>query len=182
MRNKSISYILNSLRATIVLYVLVALGVSSTAFAGGHKAAQPAADIVDTAISAGSFTTLVAAIQAAGLVDALKDDGPYTVFAPTDEAFAQFASYWPGTLENLLKPENQASLQRLLTYHVVPGKVMAADISGTMKPNTLEGLPVTIVKSSGVTVNYATVIKADIETSNGVIHVIDAVLIPAPDK
>ena len=172
-------YLINTLRGTVIVYVLLGLGISTGAYAGGHKSAAAQPDIVDTAVAAGSFTTLVAALQAADLVDALKDKGPYTVFAPSDEAFAKFSKNWPGTIESLLKPENQAQLQRLLTYHVVPGKVMAADISGTMTPATLEGAALNITTANGVKVNYATVVQADIETSNGVIHVINAVLIPA---
>ena len=172
-------YLINTLRGTFLVYVLLGMAVSTGAFAGGHKAAPAQPDIVDTAVAAGSFTTLVAAIQAAGLVDTLKGKGPYTVFAPSDEAFAKFSKHWPGTIENLLKPENQAQLQRLLTYHVVSGKVMAADISGTMNPVTVEGGSLSITTGNGVMVDYATVVQADIETSNGVIHVIDAVLIPS---
>ena len=135
-----------------------------------------AADIVDTAVSAGNFTTLVAAVKAAGLVDTLKGKGPFTVFAPTDEAFAKLPA---GTVDTLLKPENKAKLVAILTYHVVPGKVMSADVTGkkTMA-KTVEGSEITVDGMNGVMINNAKVIKADIETSNGVIHVIDAVLIP----
>ena len=134
-------------------------------------------DIVDTAVAAGSFTTLVKAVQAAELVEALKGDGPFTVFAPNDEAFAKL---WDGTLDNLLKPENQGKLQELLLYHVVAGKIMSGDLSGTVNAETLHGGSVEVIAGDGVTVNYANVIAADIETSNGVIHVIDAVLMPTP--
>ena len=137
--------------------------------------AASAADIVDTAV-AGKFNTLVAAVKAAGLVDTLKGPGPFTVFAPTDEAFAKLPA---GTLESLLKPENKAKLQSILTYHVVSGKVMAADVVKLSSAKTVEGGSVTIkTSSSGVMVNNATVIKTDIATSNGVIHVIDTVLLP----
>jgi len=135
----------------------------------------PKMDIVETAVSAGSFKTLAAALKAADLVETLKGKGPFTVFAPTDEAFAKLPA---GTLENLLKPENKAKLAAILTYHVVPGKVMAAEIKPG-KVKTVNGSEVTLAAEEGkVKVNEATVIKADIETSNGVIHVIDAVLIP----
>ena len=132
-------------------------------------------DIVETAVSAGSFKTLAAALKAADLVETLKGTGPFTVFAPTDEAFAKLPA---GTLENLLKPENKAKLAAILTYHVVPGKVMAADIKPG-KVKTVNGSEVALTMADGkVKVNEAKVVKADIETSNGVIHVIDAVLIP----
>jgi uncharacterized surface protein with fasciclin (FAS1) repeats len=134
-----------------------------------------AADIVDTAVGAGSFTTLVAAVQAAGLVETLKGEGPFTVFAPTDEAFAALPA---GTVENLLKPENKDQLVAILTYHVVPGKVMSTDLSNGMEAATVQGANVTIMTEGGVKVNGANVVQADIEASNGVIHVIDAVILP----
>jgi uncharacterized surface protein with fasciclin (FAS1) repeats len=134
-----------------------------------------AADIVDTAV-AGHFNTLVAAVKAAGLVDTLKGPGPFTVFAPTDAAFAKLP---PGTLEELLKPENQAKLQAILKYHVVAGKVMAKDVVGMNSARSVEGGELRIKTMGGkVMVNNAHVIKADIVTSNGVIHVIDTVLLP----
>lgn len=135
-----------------------------------------AADIVDTAVAAGNFTTLVAAVKAAGLEDTLKGPGPFTVFAPTDEAFAKLPA---GTLDSLLKPENKAKLQSILTYHVVAGKVMAADIVKLTSAKTLEGQSVSIKSmNGGVLVDNAHVIKTDIVTSNGVIHVIDSVIVP----
>src|SRR5271157_4572914 len=135
-----------------------------------------AADIVDTAIAAGSFTTLVTAVKAAGLVDTLKGPGPFTVFAPNDDAFAKLPA---GTVENLLKPENKKKLVAILTYHVVPGKVMSKDLIGKkMMVKTVEGTDVSIDASDGVRVDNANVVKADIEASNGVIHVIDTVIIP----
>ena len=135
-----------------------------------------AADVVDTAVSAGNFKTLVAAVQAAGLVDTLKGKGPFTVFAPTDEAFAKLPA---GTVDDLLKPENKDKLVAVLTYHVVPGKVMAADLAGKeMKVKTVQGSEVSINGKDGVTVDGAKVIQADIVTDNGVIHVIDAVILP----
>jgi len=134
-----------------------------------------AADVVDTA-AAGRFNTLVAAVKAAGLVDVLKKPGPFTIFAPTDEAFAKLP---PGTLENLLKPENKEQLQKILTYHVVTGQVMAKDVVKLDSVKTVEGGSLTIhATSAGVTVNNAHVTKTDIAASNGVIHVIDTVLLP----
>ncbi len=134
-------------------------------------------DIVDTAVSAGQFSTLVAAVKAAGLVDTLKSDGPFTVFAPTDAAFAKLPS---GTVETLLKPENRKKLQDILKYHVVSGKVTAASASKLSSAKTVEGQPIAIsAGKDGVMINNAKVVKADIMTSNGVIHVIDSVLMPA---
>lgn len=135
-----------------------------------------AADIVDTAVAAGSFNTLVTAVKAAGLVDALKGPGPLTVFAPTDAAFAKLPA---GTVEDLLKPENKEKLKGILLYHVVSGKVMSGDIKGTVKPATLQGATLTVAAAAGgVTVNGAKVTTADIAADNGVIHVIDAVVLP----
>ena len=135
-----------------------------------------AADIVDTAVAAGSFNTLVTAVKAAGLVDTLRGPGPFTVFAPTDEAFAKLP---PGTLQNLLRPENRKQLVAILTYHVVPGRVLSKDLVGkkTMA-KTVEGTQVSINSTNGVRVDNANVVTADIAASNGVIHVIDAVIIP----
>jgi uncharacterized surface protein with fasciclin (FAS1) repeats len=132
-------------------------------------------DIVDTAVSAGKFNTLVAAVKAADLVETLKGTGPFTVFAPTDEAFAALPA---GTVEDLLKPENKAKLAEILTYHVVSGKVMSTDLSNGMTPATVNGKLVTIHTEGGVKVNEATVSTADIDADNGVIDVIDAVLLP----
>ncbi len=132
-------------------------------------------DIVDTAVSAGNFTTLVAAVKAADLVETLKGSGPFTVFAPTDAAFEALPA---GTVEELLKPENKAKLAAILTYHVVSGKVMSTDLSDGMTPATVNGETVTIHTKDGVKVNDATVATADIATDNGVIHAIDAVLMP----
>ena len=147
---------------------------ASTAFAFPALAADK--DIVDTAVEAGSFGTLVAAVQAAGLVDTLKGEGPFTVFAPTDDAFAALQA---GTVEDLLKPENKDKLTAILTYHVVPGKVMSTDLSDGMKATTVQGGEVTIMTEGGVKVDDANVVSADIEASNGVIHVIDAVIMHA---
>ena len=132
-------------------------------------------DIVDTAIAAGDFTTLVAAVKAAGLVDTLKGPGPFTVFAPTDAAFAKLPA---GTVESLLKPENKAKLVAILTYHVLPGKVMSTDLTDGMTAKTVEGADVTIKTSPEVMVDNAHVVKADIMATNGVIHVIDTVIMP----
>ncbi|HRP35449.1 MAG TPA: fasciclin domain-containing protein [Gammaproteobacteria bacterium] len=134
------------------------------------------ADIVDTAVAAGSFATLVAAVQAAGLVDTLKGDGPFTVFAPTDEAFAALPA---GTVESLLQPENREQLIAVLTYHVVPGKVTAADVVKLSDATTVNGAAVSISSSYGkVKVDGANVVQADVMASNGVIHVIDQVILP----
>ncbi|NIQ98630.1 MAG: fasciclin domain-containing protein [Gemmatimonadales bacterium] len=133
-------------------------------------------DIVDTAIAAGSFQTLVKAVQAAGLVDTLKGEGPFTVFAPTDEAFAKLPA---GTLDDLLKPENKEKLTAILTYHVVPDKMMAADVAALDSATTVNGKDITITADEeGVTVDGARVVQTDIECSNGVIHVIDSVMMP----
>ena len=133
-----------------------------------------AADIVDTAVAAGSFNTLVAAVKAAGLVDTLKSAGPFTVFAPTDEAFAKLP---PGTVDGLLK--DPAKLKKILLYHVVSGKVMAADVVKLKTAKTVEGRMVKIaVKDGKVMLNNANVVKTDIGTDNGVIHVIDTVIMP----
>ncbi len=146
-------------------------GVSAT------NAAEADKDIVDTAVAAGSFKTLAKALQAAGLVDTLKGKGPFTVFAPTDEAFAKLPA---GTLDTLLKPENKAQLQRILTSHVVAGKVMAADVVKTNSTKAVSGETLTIGSGEGgVTVNDAKVVKTDIAASNGVIHVIDSVIVPS---
>ena len=137
-------------------------------------------DIVDTAVGAGSFKTLVAAVQAAGLVETLKGQGPFTVFAPTDEAFAKLPA---GTVESLLKPENKEKLVAVLTYHVVPGKVMAADVVKLTEAPTVQGSKAKVkVVDGAVMIDNAKVVKTDIETSNGVIHVIDAVILPPAGK
>ena len=145
----------------------------------GDKPQTPAEqpkDIVDTAVAADGFETLVAAVKAAGLVDTLKGDGPFTVFAPTDEAFGKLPA---GTLDDLLKPENKDKLTSILTYHVVSGKVMAADVVKLESAKTVQGAEVAIaVEGSEVKVDGANVTATDIECSNGVIHVIDAVILP----
>ena len=155
----------------------VALVFASLALAGDHGGSKGMQkDIVDTAVSAGSFNTLAAALEAAGLVDTLKGDGPFTVFAPTDEAFAALPE---GTVESLLKPENKDQLVAILTYHVLAGKVKAADVVKLDSAATVNGESVTIAATdAGVKVDNANVIKTDIAASNGVIHVIDAVILP----
>jgi uncharacterized surface protein with fasciclin (FAS1) repeats len=133
-------------------------------------------DVVDTAIEAGSFKTLVSGIKAADLVDTLKGAGPFTVFAPTDEAFAKLPA---GTLDDLLKPENKAKLAGILTYHVVPGKLMAADVLKLSSAKTVNGQEFTITKEGNVVmIDKAKVVKTDVAASNGVIHVIDTVILP----
>jgi len=160
-------------RVTAILFVSV---LSSYAAHADNHGMASSKDIVDTAVDAGQFSTLVAAVQAAGLVETLKSDGPFTVFAPTDEAFAALPA---GTVEGLLEPANRDQLIAVLTYHVVPGKVMSADIAGkNLMVESVQGSELTIDATNGVTVDNATVVMADIETSNGVIHVIDAVVLP----
>ncbi len=160
------------LRRTFMAAVLAGTAlVSAPAHADNHGGM----DIVDTAVNAGSFETLVAAVQAAGLVETLKGDGPFTVFAPTDEAFAALPE---GTVDDLLKPENKDKLTSILTYHVVPGKVMSGDLSDGMMAATVQGSEVTIKTDPAVMVDEASVTQADIEASNGVIHVIDKVIMP----
>ena len=156
---------------TTIAAAAVAVALSMSAVQAADKT-----DIVQTAISNGSFKTLVAAVKAAGLVETLKGSGPFTVFAPTDEAFAKLPG---GTVENLLKPENKKQLVAILTYHVVPGKVMSKDIVGkkTMA-KSVEGEEISIDATNGVKVDNAKVVKADVEASNGVIHVIDTVIMP----
>jgi uncharacterized surface protein with fasciclin (FAS1) repeats len=155
--------------------LLLASAVSMMSFATALAEDKPK-DIVDTAVSAGSFKTLAAALKAADLVETLKGKGPFTVFAPTDEAFAKLPE---GTVADLLKPENKTKLVGILTYHVVPGKVMAADVVKLTKAKTVQGSELTIKFDGGkVMVDKANVTKTDIECSNGVIHIIDAVILP----
>lgn len=158
------------LSKTILVVALLSL-TALPAWSGSSEKASM--DIVDTAVAAGSFETLVTAVKAAGLVDTLKGDGPFTVFAPTDEAFAKLPA---GTVEALLA--DKAKLTAILTYHVVSGKVMAKDVMGLTEAQSVEGSVLSIDTSKGVMIDGATVIKADIEASNGVIHVVDTVLIP----
>ncbi len=173
------------MKKLISFAAVAAIVASTTVYSAHHEEDERAhsdstsasADIVDTASAAGSFTTLVAAVQAAGLVDTLKSDGPFTVFAPTDEAFAALPE---GTIESLLEAANKDQLVAILTYHVIPGKVMSADIAGKeLMVESVQGSKIEVDATSGVKVDDATVVKADIETSNGVIHVIDKVIMPA---
>ena len=156
------------IRRTFIALTAAASFLAAPAFAQDK-------DIVDTAVGAGTFTTLVAAVTAAGLVDTLKGEGPFTVFAPSDAAFADLPA---GTVEDLLKPENKDKLTALLTYHVIAGKVMAAELTEGMKAATVNGAEVTITLDGGAKVNGATISTADIAAKNGVIHVIDAVIMP----
>ena len=153
-----------------LLSAAAAIAMTTSAFAAGH-----AKDIVDTAAAAGDFGTLLAAAEAAGLVETLKGDGPFTIFAPTDAAFAALPE---GTVEELLKPENKEMLASILTYHVIAGKVMSTDLTDDMEAATVNGDTVMIDLDNGVMVDGANVTTADIEATNGVIHVIDAVIMP----
>lgn len=165
-----------ALKLAFITTTVLTVAACSTMKKDRMMEAAPATDIVDTAVAAGSFNTLVAAVQAAGLVDTLKGEGPFTVFAPTDDAFAALPA---GTVESLLEPANKDKLAAILTYHVIPGKVMSSDIAGnTMDVVTVNGQSITVDATSGVMINNATVTSADIDTSNGVIHVIDTVLLP----
>jgi uncharacterized surface protein with fasciclin (FAS1) repeats len=160
-------------KALIVIVATLGFGMTATA---GHHESEKSADIVDVAVSAGQFTTLATALQTAGLVETLKSEGPFTVFAPTDEAFAKLPA---GTIEHLLRPENRDQLVAILTYHVVPGKVYAADVVKIDSATTVNGADIKIrVSDNGVAVDSANVIKTDIAASNGVIHVIDTVILP----
>jgi uncharacterized surface protein with fasciclin (FAS1) repeats len=163
-----------SLRASFFAAALAF--VAAPALAGTYGKDGASKDIVDTAVAAGDFKTLAAALQAAGLVDTLKGKGPFTVFAPTDAAFAKLPA---GTVESLLKPENKAKLTSILTLHVVPGNVKAADVVKLTSAKTVNGQALAIDASGGgVKVNGAKVVKTDIAASNGTIHVIDTVLLP----
>lgn len=176
----------SSLSALAGAGLLVAAAISAPVQASGDlkeyheygasktSAMAGSADIVDTAVAAGSFNTLVAAVKAAGLVDVLKGDGPFTVFAPTDEAFAKLPA---GTVEALLTDKEK--LTQILTYHVVPGRLEAKDVAGMNQLQTVQGSMLTVERSAnGVTVDGANIIKTDIATGNGIIHVIDTVVIP----
>jgi uncharacterized surface protein with fasciclin (FAS1) repeats len=156
--------------AKMAVAAVIGLAVSAATVRAAEK------DIVDTAVDAGQFQTLAAALGAAGLVETLKGPGPFTVFAPTDAAFAKLPA---GTVEDLLKPENKDRLTAILTYHVVPGEVMAADVVKMSEAETVNGKTVNIAVEGGtVMINDAKVAAADIQASNGVIHVIDAVILP----
>ena len=156
---------------------LTAIAFCVTFLAVGVRAQdEKKADIVDTAVKAGSFKTLAAALKAADLIETLKGKGPFTVFAPTDEAFAKLPK---GTLDDLLKPENKEKLAKILTYHVVSGKVTSSEVVKLKEAKTVQGQSVKIVvKDGGVMVDGAKVVKTDIDCTNGVIHVIDTVVLP----
>jgi uncharacterized surface protein with fasciclin (FAS1) repeats len=162
----------NGLALRAIIPALVLILAAGTAYAGGCGS-HDRKDIVDTAVAAGSFETLVTAVKAADLVEVLKGDGPFTVFAPTDEAFAKLPE---GTIEALLADKD--ALTSVLTYHVVPGKVLAADVVNLDSAKTVQGQSISIDNSSGVKVDNANVIKTDILASNGIIHVIDSVILP----
>ena len=160
----------------IVGAILFALVASTNAFAEKYGKKTAKADIVDTAVAAGQFETLAAALQAADLVTTLKGEGPFTVFAPTDEAFAKLPE---GTVESLLKYENRDQLVSILTYHVVPGKVSSKQVVSLDEAKTVNGDKLAIAVADGkVRINDATVIKADVRASNGIIHVVDTVILP----
>jgi len=156
--------------------LMVGAAVAALVLSMGSTGRAQGKDIVDTAVGAGQFKTLAAALGAAGLVETLKGKGPFTVFAPTDAAFAKLPA---GTVEMLLKPENKAKLTAILTYHVVAGKVMAADVVKVTSAKTVQGGSVAVKVMGGkVTIDAANVVTTDIAASNGVIHVIDTVLMP----
>ena len=165
----------------IVFGIAAAALTVSVATAQAQQAAHHGTkDVVDTAVAAGSFNTLAKALQAAGLVETLKGQGPFTVFAPTDEAFAKLPS---GALQDLLKPENKEKLRRILTYHVVPGRVTASDVVALTSAKAVSGDTIRIKATGGtVSVDAAKVVKTDIAASNGVIHVIDSVIMPEAGK
>lgn len=166
---------MKSIKISAISFLL--LGIPALVLAGNYSSkTKTSMDIVDTAVSAESFNTLVAALKAADLVDVLRGEGPFTVFAPTDDAFAKLPA---GTLESLLKPENKAKLQAILTYHVIPGRYMAADVVKMSSAKTVNGQSFTVSMSGGnAMVDNAIIIKTDIPASNGVIHVIDSVILP----
>jgi uncharacterized surface protein with fasciclin (FAS1) repeats len=163
-----------------ITWALALIAVSGILVAPLTASHHETKDVVDTAVAADDFNTLVAAVTAAELVDALKADGPITVFAPTDAAFAKLPA---GTVENLLKPENRDQLVAILTYHVVPGKLMASDVTSMTGSETLQGGSVTFeVKDGKAFIDGAQIVKTDIVTSNGVIHVIDTVILPGESE
>ena len=159
-----------------IAVVVISAFTATVAVADGHKSGSQQGDIVDVAVSAGQFTTLAAALEAADLISTLKSEGPFTVFAPTDAAFAALPD---GTVENLLQTENREQLTAILTYHVVPGEVLASDVIKLSEAATVNGKSVSIrVVDGNVMINEATVVAADVDARNGVIHVIDKVIIP----
>jgi len=166
---------MKKMQKTFATMLALAMTLSLGAYAGEKGDYKDKKDIVETAVAAGSFSTLAAALEAGDLIETLKGEGPFTVFAPTDEAFAKLPE---GTVEELLKPENKEQLVAVLTYHVVAGKVMTADVVELEEATTVNGAKVKIDTEDGVKVNESNVIKTDIKAKNGVIHVIDAVLLP----
>ena len=161
-------------KTSLFMMFATSILVAASAFAGNYG--KKKADIVDTAVAAGSFNTLAAALEAGDLIGTLKSDGPFTVFAPTDEAFAKLPA---GTVESLLLPENKDQLVEILTYHVVPGKVKAADVVKLSSASTANGSDVSIrVQDESVFINDSRVVATDISASNGVIHVVDTVILP----
>ena len=176
IRTASLRNPVRALAVALALGLVAPAALAASPAAPMAKPAKAQSDIVDTAVAAGQFKTLAAALQAAGLVDTLKGKGPFTVFAPTDAAFAALPA---GTVDELLKPENKAKLVAILTYHVVPGRFPAARVAGMDTAATVNGDALAIAATdAGVTVDGAKVLKADVGASNGVIHVIDTVLMP----
>jgi uncharacterized surface protein with fasciclin (FAS1) repeats len=172
--NRSLKETKEYLMRNVFGILLVLLAMTTTLLAAPKQTGQK--DIVETAVAAGQFMTLAKALDAAGLIETLKGKGPFTVFAPTDDAFAKLP---PGTVEELLKPENKEKLIAILTYHVVPGELKAANVVKQKELKTVQGEPLTITAQGGtVKVDNAEVVKTDIACSNGVIHVIDSVVIP----
>jgi uncharacterized surface protein with fasciclin (FAS1) repeats len=164
-------------RFALSLAAIFALsGTAAAQYMASKSSGESEKDIVETAVAAGSFQTLVAAVKAAGLVETLQGEGPFTVFAPTDDAFAKLPE---GTVESLLKPENRDKLVAILTYHVVPGRLVASDVVGSSYLKTVQGQKIKVsLKGDKAMVDDAVILKTDIETSNGVIHVIDSVILP----
>lgn len=173
MKNFGIKF----LTVALAMFVFSAISVSAQGYGSSDKTKAEKKDIVDTAVAAGQFTILAKALEAAGLIDALKGTGKFTVFAPTDDAFKKLPA---GTIESLLKPENKEKLKAILLYHVVDGKVEAKDVVklNGQDVKTLQGSTVKVNTTSGVVINSSNVVKADVKASNGIIHVIDTVLIP----
>ncbi|MCC5907985.1 MAG: fasciclin domain-containing protein [Balneolaceae bacterium] len=171
---------IKTLGLTILALALLAMAPAAIENSDTEQSHNHNSDIVDLAVQTDVLSTLVAAVEAAGLVETLKSDGPFTVFAPTNEAFEALPD---GVLESLLMEENRDQLIEILTYHVVPGKVMSSDLSDGMTAETVQGTEITISLSNyGVSVDDASVVQADVEASNGVVHLIDAVMIPQPES
>jgi len=178
--NPIIMKTIKSLGLTILALALLAMAPAAIEKSDTEQSHNHNSDIVDLAVQTDVLSTLVAAVEAAGLVETLKSDGPFTVFAPTNEAFEALPD---GILESLLMEENRDQLIEILTYHVIPGKVMSSDLSDGMTAETVQGTEITISLSNyGVSVDDASVVQADVEASNGVVHIIDAVIIPQPES